>query len=122
VTTLGDVTTGRAFGENAPEMQPAERKLYIQILGQMLIADGVLADSERSYLDGVMDGLAMPPDERKAALSGISLDSPVEERIAGLSTEVKAQLRGEVERAMGIDGEMRRSESILLDRVRAALS
>lgn len=103
-------------------MQPAERKLFIQILGQMLIADGVLADSERSYLDRVMDGLGMPPDERKAALSGISLDSPVEERISGLSAPSKAQLREEIERAMGIDGEMRRSESVLLERVRAALT
>jgi len=116
------VTIAPAFGENAALMQPAERKLYIQILGQMLIADGVLADSERSYLDRVMDGLEMAPDERKAALSGISLDSPVEERIAGLSDAAKAQLRGEVDRAMGIDGEMARSESILLERVRAALS
>lgn len=102
-------------------MPPAERKLYIQILGQMLIADGVLADSERSYLEKVMDGLGMPPDERKAALSGISLDSPIEERVAGLSPASKSQLRREVERAMGIDGEMRRSESVLLQRVKAAL-
>lgn len=116
------MTGDRAFGENAASMQPAERKLYIQILGQMLIADGVLADSERSYLDRVMDGLEMAPEERKAALSGISLDSPVEERISGLSDAARAQLRGEVERAMGVDGEMRRSESILLERVRAALS
>ena len=102
-------------------MQPAERKLYIQVLGQMLIADGMLADAERAYLDGVMDGLSMDPDERRAALSGISLDSPVEERVAGLSPESKAQLRSEIERAMGADGEMHRSESVLLDRVRAAL-
>lgn len=102
-------------------MQPDERKLYIQILGQMLIADGVLADAERTYLDGVMDGLGMSPDERRAALSGISLDSPIEERVAGLSAEAKSALRGELERAMGADGEMRRSESALLERVRAAL-
>lgn len=102
-------------------MQQAERKLYIQVLGQMLIADGVLADSERTYLDSVMDGFAMDPDERRAALSGISMDSPIEERIAGLSAEGKALLKDEVERAAANDGETKRSEAVLLDRVRAAL-
>ncbi|MDQ3031340.1 MAG: hypothetical protein M3Y87_02915 [Myxococcota bacterium] len=102
-------------------MQPDERKLYIQILGQMLIADGVLADAERTYLDATMDGMSMSPDERRAALSGISLDSPVEERVASLSAATKQQLRIEIERAMGADGEMRRPESVLLERVLSAL-
>jgi uncharacterized tellurite resistance protein B-like protein len=102
-------------------MQAAERKLYVQILGQMLIADGVLADPERAYLDGVMDGLAMSPEERKSALSGISLDSPVEERVGGLSPAAKTQLRTELERALKADGEVRRPESVLFDRVLAAL-
>jgi hypothetical protein len=100
-------------------VQPSERKLYIQVLGQMLIADGVLADPERVYLDKVMDGLGMPPDERKAALSGISLDSPIEERIAGLGESGKAKLREEVARVLATD--LERSETALLERVRAAL-
>src|SRR5688500_11772049 len=104
-----------------PLMQASERKLYVQILGQMLIADGVLADAERAYLDGVMDNLTMSPEERKAALSGISLDSPVEERVAGLSPAARTRLRAELERAIRADGETRRPESVLFDRVLAAL-
>jgi uncharacterized tellurite resistance protein B-like protein len=102
-------------------MQPAERKLYVQIIGQMLIADGALSDAERTYLDGVIESLGMSADERKAALSGISLDSPVEERVAGLGPEAKAALRDELGRAMAADGEEQRSETALLERVRAAL-
>lgn len=102
-------------------MQPSERKLYIQILGQVLISDGALSDAERSYLDALMDSLGMPPDERKAAFAGISLDSPVEERVAGLGEAARIQLRGELERAMAADGQEQRSETALVERVRAAL-
>ena len=45
-------------------MDPKDRILYVQILAQMLIADGVLADEERAHLDRVMDSLGMPDDER----------------------------------------------------------
>ena len=56
-------------------MEPQDRKLYVQILAQMLIADGVLADEERAHLDTVMDGLDMPEQERAEALRGVSIDS-----------------------------------------------
>ena len=105
----------------AQAMQPSERKLYIQILGQVLIADGALSDAERGYLDGVMNSLGMSAEERKAAFAGISLDSPIEERVAALGAEARALLGPELERAVSADGEKRGSESALLERVRAAL-
>ncbi|MCZ7679662.1 MAG: NAD-dependent epimerase/dehydratase family protein [Sandaracinaceae bacterium] len=45
----------------AAPWESKDRILYVQILAQMLIADGVLADEERSYLDRIMDSLGMPP-------------------------------------------------------------
>ncbi|UJR83519.1 hypothetical protein [Sandaracinus amylolyticus] len=97
-------------------MQPNERKLYVQILGQVLIADGALSDAERTYLDGVMDALQMSADERKAAFAGISVDSPIEERVAGLGAVARDRLRGDLARAAA-DG-----ETAILERVRAALA
>ncbi|AKF03957.1 hypothetical protein [Sandaracinus amylolyticus] len=98
-------------------MQPNERKLYVQILGQVLIADGALSDAERTYLDGVMDALQMSADERRAAFAGISVDSPIEERVAGLGASARDRLRGELARA--VDGG---DETAILERVRAALA
>ena len=103
-------------------MDPADRLLYVQILAQMLIADGVLADEERAHLDTVMDGLGMPPEERGEALRGVSIDSPVEERVAALGEAAKQGLLAEVEKALHIDGELTNSEAHFLDRVRRLLS
>jgi uncharacterized tellurite resistance protein B-like protein len=99
-------------------MDASDRLLYVQILAQMLIADGVLADEERAHLDTVMDGLGMPPEEREQALKGVSIDSPVEERVAALSEGVKENLLAEVERALTLDGELTKSEAYFLERVR----
>lgn len=102
-------------------MDAKDRVLYVQILAQMLIADGVLADEERSYLDRIMDSLGMPAAERQEALKGVSIDSPVEERVAALSASAKKKLLGEVEKALTIDGEMSRSEAYFLERVKGLL-
>ena len=99
-------------------MQPQDRILYVQILAQMLIADGVLADEERAHLDSVMDGLAMPPAEREEALKGVSIDSPVEERVSALSESARKTLLAEVEKALRVDGELTNSEAYFLERVK----
>jgi uncharacterized tellurite resistance protein B-like protein len=103
-------------------MDENERKLYVQILAQMLIADGVLADEERSHLDRVMDRLEMSPEDREDALRGVSIDSPVEERVKGLGEEAKNGLLEEVEQALLVDGDMTNSERYFFDRVKKLLS
>ncbi len=103
-------------------MEPQDRILYVQILAQMLIADGVLADDERAHLDRVMDGLGMPPEERQQALRGVSIDSPVEDRVRALGDGAKKDLLAEVEKALHIDGQLTRSEAYFLERVQKLLS
>jgi uncharacterized tellurite resistance protein B-like protein len=103
-------------------MESKDRVLYVQILAQMLIADGVLADEERTHLDAVMESLNMPPEERREALGNVSIDSPVEERVAALGAEAKGQLLAEVEKALRVDGELTNSESYFLERVKKLLS
>jgi uncharacterized tellurite resistance protein B-like protein len=100
-------------------VDPQDRLLYVQILAQMLIADGRLADEERSYLDRIMDSLGMPEADRRDALASVSIDSPVEERVRALSDSAKATLLAEVEKALHVDGELSRSEAYFLDRVKS---
>jgi hypothetical protein len=99
-------------------MDSTERTLYVQILAQMLIADGVLADEERAHLERIMDSLGMPDAERQDALKGVSIDSPVEERVSALSEPVKKNLLVEVEKALHLDGKLTRSEEYFLERVK----
>lgn len=109
---------GLVLAHDVGAMQPQDRILYVQILAQMLIADGVLADEERAHLDQVMDGLEMPPEERQQALQGVSIDSPVEERVSALSEGVRQSILAEVEKALRLDGELTKSEAYFLERVR----
>lgn len=103
-------------------MQTHDRKLFVQIIGQLLISDGVLSDPERAYLDRVMDSLAMDPQERKGALSGISMDSPVEERVADLSAEAKAKLLEAARGAADADGAQSKNELAFLARLEELVS
>src|SRR5690606_20822625 len=99
-------------------MSPEDRKRFVQIVGQVLIADGILGDAEREHLDRVMDELGMPDAERKEALKGIDLDSNVEERVAALSDEARGRLVAAVERAAAVDGEAPKSEAYLAAKIR----
>ncbi len=91
----------------------------MQIVGQVLIADGILGDAEREHLDKVMDELKLSEDERKAALKGIDMDSPVEERVAALSEQARGELLDAVEKAAAADGAESKGETLLLERIRA---
>jgi hypothetical protein len=102
-------------------MTPEDQSTFVKIVAQVLIADGVLGDAERKHLDQVMSELKMSEEEQKAALKGVDLDSPVEERIATLSDETRSQLMAAVERAAATD-ETEEQENILVDRIRALLA
>lgn len=98
-------------------MDAHDRVLYVQIVAQMLIADGVLADEERAHLDRMMDSLALTAQEREQVFRSVSLDSPVEERVAALSETARQNLLGEVEKALTVDGEMSNAEKYFFGRV-----
>ena len=99
-------------------MNPEDRKRFVQIVGQVLIADGILGDAEREHLERVMDELKLSPEEKKDALKGIDMDSPVEERVNALSGEAKAQLVAAVERAVAADGSTAKSEDQLVQQIK----
>lgn len=103
-------------------MERHERKLYVQILAQMLIADGVLADEERAHLERVMDRLELSGEERSEALGEVSIDSPVEARVAELGEAARGTLLTEVEAALDADGQRTKSEAYFLSRVRRLLA
>lgn len=90
------------------------------IVAQVLIADGVLGDREREHLDQVMASLGMDEAEQSAALKGVNMDSPVEERVKALSDEAKAGLLEAVQKAAATD-ETEDGNNLLVDRIRALI-
>ena len=104
-----------------PAMSPEDQKRFVQIVGQVLISDGILGDAERSHLDRVMDELGLEGAARKEALRGIDVDSPVEERVEALSPDARSQLLAAVERAASVDGEAQKAETQLVEQLRTLL-
>ncbi len=102
-------------------MSPDDRKNFVQIVGQVLISDGILGDQEREHLDRLMDELKMPKEERRKALSGIDLDSPVEQRVSALSPDARAGLLVAVEAAVKVDDDASKNETSLLAQLRELL-
>jgi hypothetical protein len=103
-------------------MTPDDQKRFVQIVGQVLISDGILGDAERDHLERVMDELGLEGAARKEALRGIDVDSPVEERVAALSDEARAKLLAAVERAAAVDDEAQKAETQLVDQLRKLLA
>jgi DNA-binding NarL/FixJ family response regulator len=102
-------------------MDRNDRRLFVQIVGQILIGDGVLTDAEREYLDELMSRLGMEGSERAEALTEISVDSPVEDRVQALSADARTLLIAEVERAAAVETSEPSSGHALVGRVRSLL-
>ena len=103
-------------------MTPEDQKRFVQIVGQVLISDGILGDAEREHLERVMDELGLEGDARRDALRGIDVDSPVAERVEALSPAARSQLLEAVERAAHVDGEAQKAETQLVDQLRKILN
>jgi len=102
-------------------MERSDRITVVQLVGQMLISDGELGDGEHEYLERVIAMLALSDEERKEALGGINVDSPVEERVASLAADARERLVSELETAMHADGTVTPGEQRMLDKVKAVL-
>lgn len=102
-------------------MDPLELVSLAQIIGQMLIADGCLADPEREHLENVMNALGLDAAAKKQVIAGIDVDSPLEERVAAMAAETRGRLVTELEAAMHASGHVEPGEVALLDQVKALL-
>ncbi|MEM9072812.1 MAG: hypothetical protein AAGE52_30175 [Myxococcota bacterium] len=100
-------------------MSPEDKTRFVQIVGQVLIADGILGDAERDHLERVMNELGLSDGEKKTAMRGIDMDSPVEERVKALSPEARTQLVEAVEKAVAADGETKKSEQELVAQIKS---
>lgn len=102
-------------------MDATEQVSLAQIVGQMLIADGCLADPEREHLEKVMNALGMDAAAKKQVIGGIDVDSPLEERVAAMAADTRGRLISELEAAMHASGHVEPGEVAMLDRVKALL-
>ena len=109
---------------HAPSMDPAfyERNLlYCQIVAQLLIADAAVTDSERDFLERLMNRFGFEPAHKQAVFNGVDIGQSVEDKLMRLDPASRAQLLGELEAAAAVDGEIDENELEIIDEVRRAL-
>ncbi|MEZ4379898.1 MAG: TerB family tellurite resistance protein [Nannocystaceae bacterium] len=102
-------------------MDVTDKKLYCEIIAQVLIIDGMITDDERAFLDEVFARLGLSDDERRDVINHVNVDDAIEEKVARLAPEVREQLTAELEGAAGLDSDVSPGERDLIARVKAAM-
>ncbi|MCP4676467.1 MAG: TerB family tellurite resistance protein [Deltaproteobacteria bacterium] len=88
-----------------------------KVVTQAILADAQITDSERSFIEKLMDKYELDEDQRKEVLSRNIGDDPAEMARKITSFESKNELIVELAMAVAVDGEISSSERALLDRV-----
>ncbi len=101
-------------------MELAERKIYCELLAQLLIVDGVFANEERAFLTAAMDRLGLSKEDRRDVYRNVNIDDPIENKLRQLDGESRRRLTEELERARAarVDDVVAASESRLIARIR----
>lgn len=95
--------------------------LYCQIVAQLLIADAAVTDSERDFLERLMNRCGFDATQKQAVFNGVDYGQPIDDKLAKLDTASREQLLGELEAAAAVDGEIDEGELEIIDVVRRAL-
>ena len=99
-------------------MDLREKKLFSQVVAQLLIIDGELTDTEYDFLQRVMDDLGLTELDRKDVTAGVNIDSSVQERVAQLSEADRADLIFDLKTAAGVDDRVSAVEERMIALVR----
>jgi uncharacterized tellurite resistance protein B-like protein len=103
------------------ERDKAQDLLFCEIVAQLVIADAAVTDEERAFLERLMDRLGLDADDRRAVFGAVDIGQPIDDRLARLHPELRAELLGELEAVAAVDGEVGRGEAEILGEVRQAL-
>lgn len=102
-------------------MDDAQRKLFCQIVGQLIIADEEVTDAEHDFLEDLMTRLGLSEDDKADIVDNISTAGTIDAAAAQLSEDAKKQLIEELVTAATADGNLAGSEAKLIQSVRDAL-
>ncbi|MCA9714320.1 MAG: hypothetical protein H6713_14170 [Myxococcales bacterium] len=103
-------------------MELAEKKIYCEVLAQLLIVDGVFASEERAFLNAAMDRLGLTSEDRRDVFRNVNIDDSVESKLGKLGREARRELTAELERAARVDDVLAASERKLIARVREVMA
>ena len=90
------------------------------LVSKVLVADGMMAESERTYLYSIMTRMGLTPEERHSVVELEDLDA-AEGIVAGLSVEERLDIIELLVDAAASDGHLSPHELATIQRVEKAL-
>jgi uncharacterized tellurite resistance protein B-like protein len=99
----------------------AQDRLFCEIVAQLIIADAAVTDEERAFLERLMDRFGFDADDRRAVFGAVDIGQPIDDRLARLPEELRAELLAELEGAAVVDGDVGPGEAEIIEEVRRAL-
>jgi uncharacterized tellurite resistance protein B-like protein len=90
------------------------------LVSKVLVADGIMTENERVFLDKMMRGLGLDDEERRRVLDLEGWDD-AEPVVAKLSTDEKRELLSTLVDASSADGRLSPLELATVKRITAAL-
>ena len=90
------------------------------LVAKVLVADGMMQDEERKFLDTIMNSLGLTADERKAVIELDGLDE-AHKFVLSLPKEERQQIVETLVDAASIDGKLSPHEMGVVKRLTAAL-
>jgi uncharacterized tellurite resistance protein B-like protein len=90
------------------------------LVAKVLVADGMMQDEERAFLETVMNSLGLNADERKKVIELEGLDK-AHEFVINLPKEERQQILEMLVDAASVDGKLSQYEMGVVKRLSAAL-
>jgi hypothetical protein len=88
----------------ARRMDLREKKIFCQVVAQLLIIDSELTDTEHKFLYDLMEAQGLGKADQEEVIAGVNLDTSVEARVAGLSAAHRDKLAEALRLAAEADG------------------
>ena len=90
------------------------------LVAKVLVADGMMQDEERAFLDTVMNSLGLTPDERKSVIELDGLDN-AHKFVLDLPKDERQQILEMLVDAASVDGKLSQYEMGVVKRLTKAL-
>jgi len=90
------------------------------LVAKVLVADGMMQDEERAFLDTVMNSLGLTPDERKSVIELDGLDN-AHKFVLDLPKDERQQILEMLVDAASVDGKLSQYEMGVVKRLSKAL-
>ncbi len=98
-----------------------QKKLYCQLIAQLVLIDGAVTDAEHQFLNAAMNRLGLDAEDRRDVINNVNVDDDVEAKARALDPVVLRELTAELEQVAEVDGDVSPGERDIIARIKGAL-